>query len=195
LLLALLLFPLPWVQVQCDKRLDKSGTKTVAEQSGLQAAYGGYSENPFVFEGHSEGEREAIRSKTLEKDGKVSWSGWMVLFPLLLLGGMAAGLTVRNQWIRSAWLIGCTLCAGMVILMQTRVGFPLEQAVARIDPKRVSIGDAIRIETSSIPGFEIHYTAWFWMSVIALLAAFVVACADAWSVFRSSHTSQLPCIH
>lgn len=192
MLLALILFPLPWIQIQCDKPLGNSGSKTVAEQSGLQAAYGGYSENPVVLEARFEGERKELRTKTLEKDGAVSWSGWMVLYPVLLLGGMAAGLLVRKDWLRSALVLGCTLSVGLVLLVQTRVGFPLEQAVPRAGPKEVSIGDMIKIEASSIPGFEIHYTVWFWLTVIALLAAFVAACIDAWSVFRSSHSSQLP---
>src|SRR5436190_10915453 len=48
LLLAICLFPLPWVQVRCDRPIDDRGTRTLAEQSGLQAVYGGYSENPVL---------------------------------------------------------------------------------------------------------------------------------------------------
>src|SRR5262245_28269733 len=44
LLLALLLFFLPWVEVRCDRPFGDRGARTVAEQSGLQAAYGGYTE-------------------------------------------------------------------------------------------------------------------------------------------------------
>jgi hypothetical protein len=194
LLLALVLFPLPWVQIQCDKPLGNSGSKTVAEQSGFQAAYGGYSENPVVLEARFEDERKAIQAKTLEKDGARLWSGWMVLYPILLLGGIAAGLLIRKVWLRSALLLCCTLGVGFVLLMQTRVGFPLEQAVPRAGPKQVSIGDMIKVETSSIPGFEIHYTGWFWLAATAVLGALVVACADAWPAIRLSHSSRFPSI-
>jgi hypothetical protein len=182
-LLALLLFPLPWVQVQCSQPIDNRGTKLLVEQSGLQAAYGGYSENPQLREGPFESQRESAHEGALKKDGGVRWSGWMIVYPLLLAGGVVAGILVWKQPLRSAVLIGCSAAAGLVLLIQTRVGFPLEQAMPQPSPEQIKVGDLLKIEATAPKLLVVRYTEWFWLSVAAVVVA---ACLEVWVLRQST---------
>jgi hypothetical protein len=176
LLLALVLFPLPWVEVQCNRPIGDSGSRVLAQQSGLQAAYGGYTENLFVQEARSGRATFSLPPGLRKQEVTVSKSGWMILYALVLIGGVAAGLAVRRQALRAVLLLACSAAAGAVLFIQARAGFPLEQAVPNNVTAGVSLGDVFRMETSTPTALQTHYTGWFWLSVGTLAVAVAVTC-------------------
>jgi hypothetical protein len=186
LFLALLLFPLPWVQVQCDRPIGNSGTRTLAEQSGLQAIYGGYTENPVLQTAPFEPQRKAAQEELLPKDGAVARSMWMALYALLLVSGMLAGILVWKNPLRSALLIGCSALAALVLFIQVRLGFPLEQAVPKTVATQVSLGQRIGMEIAAPTLLETRYTGWFWLSVVAVLGALGAAATEFWVLRQPS---------
>jgi hypothetical protein len=180
LLLAVVLFPLPWVQVQCNGPIGNSGTKILAEQSGLQMVYGGYSENPLLRDAQFERQRRSVQERFSLNDRPLPGSAWPVLYALFLVSGILAGILVRSKPQRTALLIGCSVSAGLVLLVQARIGFPLERALPETVVKRVSLGETIGIEISSGTSLDSRYTGWFWLTVFAVLGSFVAACAESW---------------
>jgi hypothetical protein len=180
LLLALLFFPLPWVQIRCDRPIGDSGTRTLVEQSGLQAAYGSYSENPILQTAPFETQRKAAQERILAKDGAVARSLWMALYALFLVTGIFAGCLVWNHRLRSALLIGCSALAAVVLFIQVRVGFPLEQALPETVATQVSLGQRVGIEISAPTLLETRYTGWFWLSIVAVLGSLVAAGTESW---------------
>lgn len=186
LLLALFLFPLPWVQVQCDKPIGTSGTKIVVEQSGLQTIYGGYSENAFLRDAGYARERKAAQDRLSRE--KNAGSAWMVLYPLLLVMGTLAGLFVWSFPRRPLALVGCSTSACLVLFVQARLGFPVERALPHALAKRVHLGESVGIEITAPTSLETRYTGWFWLTVAAVLASLVGACAEAWLMRRKAAT-------
>jgi hypothetical protein len=180
LLLALLLFPLPWVQVQCTESIGNSRTKTLVEQSGLQMVYGGYSEKPLLRDAQFERQRRSVQERLSLKDSALPGSWWIILYAFLLVSGILAGILIRHNSLRSALLIGCSVSAGLVLLVQARIGFPLERALPDTFVKRVSLGETIGIELSSGTLLETHYTGWFWLTIFAVLGSLAAACTESW---------------
>ena len=67
LLLALLLFPLPWVEIRCNAEHPLLRSKAVLKQSGLQSAYGGFSPDAILEAAADEWKREqAVRFSPAE---------------------------------------------------------------------------------------------------------------------------------
>src|SRR5262249_1176527 len=87
LFVVLLLFPLPWIEVRCDRPIGNSESRKLADQSGLQAAYGGYSEAPLPHAARSERARVEAQIRSVLSEPIPSWSPLMVLYALVLLGG------------------------------------------------------------------------------------------------------------
>jgi hypothetical protein len=180
LLLALVIFFLPWVEVRCDRPFGERGSKTLAVQSGLQAAYGGYTEAPLTNTDRSERDRLEAEVRTLRGEPAVSWSPLMAVYPLVLLGGCLIGVRVRRDWARRTALVGCSLAAGLLLLLQASRGFSLERAVRTLDAKGQLAGADFRIALSTSGLLEFGYTRWFWLSAVALGCALAAACAEWW---------------
>jgi hypothetical protein len=186
LLVALLLFPLPWVQIQCDRPIGDSGTRTLVEQSGLQAIYGGYSENPLLRNAQFERQRKSAQEELLQKDGTVPRSPWLTLYPLLLVSGILAGLLVWSNPRRSMLLIGCSASAGLVLFLQAWIGFPLERALPRTVATQVGLGQRVGIEISAPTLLESRYTGWFWLTTVAVLGSLAAAGTEFWIMRKST---------
>jgi hypothetical protein len=186
LLLALLLFPLPWVQVQCNGPIGNSRKKVLVEQSGLQMVYGGYSENPLLRDPQFEGQRRSVERALSVNERMLPGSMWIMLCVLFLVNGILAGILVRSDALRSALLIGCGVSTGLVLLVQARMGFPLERALPETVVKRIRLGETIGIELSSGTLLETRYTGWFWLIVSAVLGSLAAACIESW-IMRPNH--------
>jgi hypothetical protein len=180
-LLALLLFPLPWIEVHCDGPAGGGGSRTLAKQSGLQAAYGGYTDlTAGTHTARSEHDRFEARARALLAEPTLSWSPLMVLYPLVLLSGCLLGLRTRRVGLRSAALVGCSLAAALLFLLQASRGLPLEQAVRTVDAQGRMAGADFRIALNTSGLVEVGYTPWFWLSAVALVVALATAGADGW---------------
>jgi hypothetical protein len=179
LILALLLFLLPWVQVRCDRPIGGSDSRVVAEQSGLQAAYGGYTEHQYVAELRSGAEREKLPANLRAQASTVSWAPWVALYAGLLVGGIIAGLAIRRPLLRGAAVIGCCAAAGVALFLQARARFPLERVLPATVTTDVTLG-GLKWETSAPTPFETHYMPWFWLSAVVVVGALAAACFEVW---------------
>jgi hypothetical protein len=177
LLLAVFVFPLPWVEVSCDTTVRNSGSKTFAKQSGLQAAYGGYSLNPALVGLKEEIEREissvkgkkppADRGQHLEPIG----SPLMLAYPFALLGGIFFGLVLPANHSRFVTVGIFSVLAVALLIIQIGVGFPIELAAPKVAGSAESDVQLRNLLLVASLAFDTRYTAWFWIAVCATLAA------------------------
>jgi hypothetical protein len=186
--LALVFFFLPWVEVRCDRPLGERGSKTLAVQSGLQAAYGSYTEVPLSHTDRSERDRLEAQVRALHGEPALARSPLMAVYPLILVGGGLVGLRARRDWVRRTVLVGCSLAAGLLLLLQASRGFSLERAVRTLDAKGQFAGADFRIALSMSGLLEVGYTPWFWLSAVALGCALATACAE-WRLNRARRAS------
>jgi hypothetical protein len=176
MLLALVLFALPWVEVRCDRPLGERGSRTLARQSGLQAAYGGYSEVALQDVDRSERERMEARVRAVRGEPGTDWSPLLVAYPLVLIGGGVLGLLARRERLRRAAAVACSLAAGLLFLVQAFRGLPLERAVRAVGTQGNLAGADFRIALSGERLLEVRHTPWFWLSAGALVVAAALAC-------------------
>jgi hypothetical protein len=180
LLLALVLFPLPWIDVRCDRPLGERGSRTLVQQSGLQAAYGGYTEAPIPHTTQTDRERIEARVRAIRGELILSWSPLMVAYPLVLLGGIVLGVRARRHQSRTAALVACCVAAGLLLWVEASWGFPLERAVRSVDVKGRVPGADVFVALSTSGLVEVGYTKWFWLSAVAVGGALAAAGAEWW---------------
>ena len=187
LFLALLLFLLPWIEVRCDRPIANSGSRTLVEQSGLQAAYGGYWENPVFQTARKERESRLGKTPATADQTTMSWAPLMVLYPILLLAGILCGFIVQNSFLRSVGLMACSASSLVLLYLQAHRGFPLEQAVNNPLARDATAEEMVRsaLETSKL--VEMRHTGWFWLTVAAVLASLSAACVE-WYVTTGRST-------
>jgi hypothetical protein len=109
-------------------------------------------------------------------------STWIILYPLLLLSGILAGLLIWSNPLRSALLVGCSASAGLVLFVQAYIGFPLERALPNTVAKRVSLGETLGLEISAGTFLQTRYTGWFWLTVVGVLGSLAAACTESWII-------------
>lgn len=202
LLLALLMFPLPWVQVQCLKKtspgLPSPGTRanpleviygllprwegvTLLTQSGLQTVLGTCSANP-QMDDPAKVEQEA--------GAAMRPSRWMAAWPVLVLGGILAGLLLPA---RRRQMLAVAACAGAALLLlaaQVLVGFPLEAAMRQLfaeDLAKQAAGEANANEGV----IYLTYTYWFFLAVLGTGGALVLTGLE-WRRDRRRGTDTVP---
>jgi hypothetical protein len=181
LLLALVLFPLPWIEVRCDRPIDNSVNRTLVEQSGLQAAYGGYTESPTF---RTERARRPAQNAPAEES--LPGAPLMVLYGLCLTGGLLCGITVRRRLLRLAGLVGSSALALVLLYLQAHRGFPLEQAVTSPSIRDATAEALLRSVVGQSGLVEVRYTVWFWLTVAAVAASLLAALVEWAREARSS---------
>jgi hypothetical protein len=201
LLLALLMFPLPWVELQCEKdarkRPPRPPTKaatpalpqgvwqwflahflpsnrewgTVLSQSGLQAARARYS-----------GDARQI-SDRFEKDfnAKLTWSPLMALLPVILCAGFLSGLLLRAKHGRRIVLTACTLAALGLFVGQIAAGFPMEKTFLEMLQEDLKRNGPTQVAEVS----RIRYTFWLGLAVCGVLAAAFALASEWYSAVKS----------
>jgi hypothetical protein len=179
LLLALILFPLPWIDVRCDRPIDPSGNRSLVEQSGLQAAYGGYTETPTF---RTERERRPAQNAPADLPG----APLMVLYGLCLAGGLFCGIAVRRRPLRLAGQVGTSALALVLLYLQAHRGFPLELAVTSPPVREATAEVLLRGLLGQSGLVEVRYTAWFWLTVAAVAASLLAALAEGAREARKS---------
>jgi hypothetical protein len=179
------MFPLPWVQVQCLKQASPSlpapGSRanamkviygllprwdgvTILTQSGLQAALGTCSANPETNDPQAS-EREAGRA--------MSASPLMAVWPLLVVGGIVAGLRLPAGRGRLLAVAACAGAALALLIAQVVTGFPLEEAMRKLfaeDLEKQAAGTANPQEGM----IYLTYTYWFFLAVLGTGGALVL---------------------
>src|SRR5262249_35637826 len=95
----------------------------------------------------------------------------MILYPLVLLGGVGLGLAAKRS---TAWLVsgGAVTAAGLLLLVvQLAVGFPIEKSVARSLAQNAFYSPHPDASLASSMMVNVTYTPWLWLSLVAVLAA------------------------
>ncbi|MFN0053324.1 MAG: hypothetical protein ACKV0T_14165 [Planctomycetales bacterium] len=166
LLLALVLFPLPWIRVSCGEHSPGQQRKVYfsATQSGLQATYGGITYHPGTM---NEQQAQSQGAGRKEAGG----APLLVIYALLLLAGIVASIKVRSEVVRLKSMLACSAGALALLVTQVAIGFPLK-------PKNGT--------SSGTPDplyhlfLEMHYTLWFWLALAATIAALGLVGIDWW---------------
>jgi hypothetical protein len=169
--LALLLFPLPWVQVSCVQT-----NKTIATQSGFEAIYGGMSspmekaaqraKDELLSNLRKQGVKvnESQFASQASEDGPDShWSFLMLLFLFVVLGGIIANVVIRVPKQRRLMALGCGGLLVLLLLLQMVIGFPLADSVADAVGKNATDTAALAAAASMI---DVGYTAWYWLAFL-----------------------------
>lgn len=147
LIICIILFFLPWLEVQCNSQkekmafdMPKAGAKgetpkstaptwvTFASQSGMQAASGGVTflgNQPGMNDKTGPGGKEAA-------PGKDSGSAPLLwLYPLAIVGGVVVGFAMPSTKQRKLILAACCGVAFLVPTLQAVIGFPIEKAIEK----------------------------------------------------------------
>jgi hypothetical protein len=194
LLLALLLFPLPWIDFQCERNTQNRATRptlvsgtppavqrawqwlvdhfgpgqqgwqTMLSQSGLETALGKYSGNA-----HKISDRFAEGF-----DARLVSSPLMVLLPMVLLLGAFAGFLIRPGVAQRILVAACALSALGLLLGQIILGFPLEQTILEM----LQSETARRSSPQSSAAFHFKYTFWFGLALCAVFASAIASGAQ-----------------
>jgi hypothetical protein len=207
LLLALVLFPLPWVEIQCTAKPSNSRARALMQaqqvpdwvadglvgqeertwlrQSGLQAALGSYTNLAPPDDPEHMNQFNAAMKR----------SSWMMALPLVLSGGAIAGFirarSLRCAQKKAAGLVEilrlfsditllCALTALAILITQMVLGFPLEQALVQVVEKDIREGEDA--------GFRIKYTLWLGIALFAIAGAALLSIANH---LRTSNEDQV----
>lgn len=192
LVLALLLFPLPWSEFQCNGQ-------TLISQSGVQSIYGGYSLGAFgerfqKSRGPLPPAQQEARRKQIEKFEEENAAPWMALFPMLLLGGVAVSfVTHKARPILRAMVAGVAL---LLLLIQAGVGFLPQKVAEKAEvemqkrgherPSYLTDEAQAGIEAAVHSLFKSTYTPWFWLAMSCVILAIGGSVAEWIVISRGS---------
>jgi len=156
---ALVLFFLPWTNVQCSGRL-------MATQSGVQATYGSLSLSE---------DMQAMVDKNAKKTGPEQSKdgiGLAILVGLALLA-VLAGVVVGAIMVFKGTTLAVqpgvlALGALALLLIQAGVGFPINHAIAKSRADTAAQKDDMASAIGAAMPFSAERTAWFYIELITL---------------------------
>jgi hypothetical protein len=195
LVLVLLLSFLPWIEIGCESKVDRSspfggfgiqggpadaavpnfsGKTILATQSGFQIATGGHSDSTSLGDlrkGNAKGVSvSAPVMPGANQDGPPA-APLMFVFFLLALAAVVAGFALPPSRIRLLAVGAGTGAALVVLLIQSLVlGFPAANDVAK---SMKEMGAAPGIAGPDVVHLYVHYTVWYWLTWVLLLVTFV----------------------
>jgi hypothetical protein len=197
-----LLLPLPFLEVQCAAPLGPGGERTLLTQSGIQTFYGGYSINPVLDRtgkamrqqaefGLPVSDLERVRAEEERNRLRVGPALSMIVVTLALIAAGVTALVLPLGYIRIGVSGGCILLGVLTLIIQTAIGWPLENAISDSlakgatthrqadfgDPwgrqpqfQRRQDADAALAAAMLI---QTRYTVWFWFWLLLILGAVV----------------------
>jgi hypothetical protein len=163
------------------------GSKALVTQSGVQATYGGMSASGVIDSLAAEVEAQLVKKIGKEKTAKAMEEARreqsrpepsvLVILAALALGfGALCGLTLRPWRVRCTLVAASGLLAGILLLTQHAIGFPLEDAIGRNLANEL-LKDALAGRSSGKSSvaaallIDVNRTGWFWAAVAACFAA------------------------
>lgn len=202
LLFALLLFPLPWIEIQCDEFFGKPNLLRQAgvpapvadvlypakqvnvyyRQSGWQVARGTYTVVPV----DNLSAEEAVRRQRFERELSASLQGsWLLAaYPLVLLSGAGIGMAVPLSRRRTLLVAAFALLALALVGIQVIEEFPLQQAYRELPWEHImSDAGAKRVAADEVEDMIhelIRFTSWFWLAHFFTLACLLLLVVEAW---------------
>jgi formylglycine-generating enzyme required for sulfatase activity len=187
---AAILFCLPWTAIQCHYTLD-NGTKhrdVVITQSGLQAAYGGWTASTPL-----EGYRHLRPPDPNQANQNEPRAPLMIVYGAAIVLGIVAGLLLRLGRFRRVVVGAAAMAAVGVLFLQARAGFPIaDSIVAKANAAEVQRYDDQENDslTRGPSVFVVHYTVWYYWSFALPLAALAIVVAEGF-FYRDWRTSIL----
>jgi hypothetical protein len=214
LILALLLFPLPWIEMHCsDARsptvLTRVGVpeelaktimprETVAvmmSQSGWQAARGVFSRDP-------EWDKKLQKQKASDREGDQKDAQWwerferemsaamqaswiMVAYPIAMMASVVSGVVMRLGRRRTIFLAFLILLALSLVGLQHVCEFPLVLAYRSLAWERLE--EIVPTPEALEDDVRQHfrYTHWFWLSQSLTATSLCLVLAERWLKSRS----------
>lgn len=189
-LLALVVFPLPWLEVRCNAQgdmanpLDPAGppirTVVMATQSGLESAYGGHRRGPhvdfYLQDLRNQGYLPSLLART---DVRPAWL--MSAYAAVLGMGMLLGLVLPVGIWRLGAVAACAACAVSLLATQTAVEFPLAHHLQELhaDP---TWGERELAALRHVG--PVQYTPFFYLAWGLTLASAAVVAVE-WRMIRS----------
>ena len=189
----MILLPLPWVDIRCSTNGPlggPAGGKSIVTQSGLEAAYGGYTQNPEMAAAAA-----VDQANGANPSGNILRCHHLPVAPNVPVpsGGPAGDRLCLRRAAPAARrvLVGlCSLGAFGLLAAQTVYGFPLVGSLHRSITQAAAVRaagveekDAIRAAAMMAAMVDVVYTPWFWLSFAADLAA-VAAVGTEWASRR-----------
>jgi hypothetical protein len=155
MLLALLLFPLPWINLSCGEHTPGKARKVyfTATQSGFQATYGGASYQQGTM---TERQARAKAGRRQEKGG----APLLVIYAILLAVGIVASFKMKAGVHRLKTQATSSAAALAVLLAQMALGFPLEPENVQREP-----------DPLYHLFLDVNYTVWFYLAFVATTTA------------------------
>jgi hypothetical protein len=201
LLLAALLFPLPWLEVCCHTAKGPAAAVTVktgapvakdafsrledlfnpkaavlVSQSGWQAATGEYSERLKI----SNSDEPDPPPRIVIEPARLLFG----YFVVVILGAVL-GLLLATTWDRRLGIVGmCAATASAFLWIQTAAGFPIADLL-EVEKARA------REKGRSTAEEYVRFTSWFYMSHLVTLGAIGLLIAERRAIRRENSTASL----
>jgi hypothetical protein len=185
LLLALIVFPLPFVELRCTG--GAAAGQVMCSQSGLQGIYGGE-----TF--HTRLQAEIDQAKNEGRAVNVPegrFSPALLLYPFALLAGVVVGFGAAPGPVRTVATGALGLFALALLAVQLVIGFPLEQRWKEAEAKdakqaaeRAKGGEGaftVVAEKGASLAFEVRYTPWLYVAVGANVLALLLLLAEVFT--------------
>jgi hypothetical protein len=197
LLLAVLLFFLPWVEIQCAGQATTLQQRLIGErhtirtQSGLQAIRGEWSE----ADPNDRTTLTAAGRRYIERLRRhMPAAPLLVLYLGLLAAGIGCTLVCRAPRLRLPLVGGCVLAALATLAVQRSQGLPLAQAFqAAAREGIIEEGNAeVPAEVEADLQRSIRYTGWFWLGPYILALSLLLLPVEWWCCRQSRTEQPLP---
>jgi hypothetical protein len=187
--ICLVLFFLPWVEIQCP--MPKGGLNFnvgappqagppefiwtgFVQQSGLQAATGGYSFVDPTLQKMYEAEKRNPTDKNAKADAKKDDpppAPLLWLYLLAVIAGIAIGFAMPPGYVRKGALIGCCVLALVSAGGQAVIGFPIQTKIEEELKEDKGGGANLKLDSDMRPKTRLKIP--FFLAVLFSLGALV----------------------
>jgi len=205
LAICLVLFFLPWIEVQCPSpdfndldntksikpgqpppRVDpkKVTYRSMLTQSGFQVAAGNYT----ISDPDMQKMRDTSKKMGNDKRGKdgggnedeISSAPLLFLYPLAVIAGIVVGLVLPGSGLKKGILIGCCAVALLTAAGQAAVGFPVEKKIKepKNQNKKGGPNDEDTIRLASNEDLKIVFKFPFYLALILPIGGIVTAALE-----------------
>jgi hypothetical protein len=167
LLLTLILFACPWVEVRCE---GGAGARTLVSQSGYQVATGDMSTDPGLLAAARAEEKDPRKREEI-KEPSTDWAP-LLLFALAMfaagLFGALPALFRGRRWRDRLGVAGAAVVGALCLIVQAASGFPVEN---RFKDRMESARPSDKDQAAALAALSVRRTPWFWLALVSATCA------------------------
>ncbi len=198
-LLALVLLPLPFVELRCDGKpiVRQSGLQMITGDLSLTEAGEGMRAQMAKAAGANPDAGKPGPATAGAKDDRSTTAPLMLPFALCVLAGLVASLVCRRLPLRTAAVGSFATLAALLLAVQLLVGFPLDRLARDVGTEAAkqteNKGDrpeALAASIVSALAVDTRYTTWFYIAVLATLAPLPLLAREWWTARGSAPTAR-----